>query len=326
MEKLLIRLVIAGLAALAVACAQDPAPLQPTAAPADALADANSAAETAAEIAEVVAPLPACNGSPLLCDRPLDQVAFAAAHNAMSAADAGWALPNHPHGMIQQLEDGIRAFLIDLHTYDVEDGVMPMGETALCHGYCVLGAEKWSDAATKINTWLTVHPREVLVFIIEDAVAVAKIQEGLGAGGLLPRVYAHPPGQGWPTLNQLIAQEKRVVVMTQSSPKPNAPAWQHGYHDVLFDNPYAAEKVGDFSCEVLRGSSTHALALLNHFLTKGLESHQTLSAVANTQAELGAHAEKCRKQWGRQINFVAVDWYTTGAVLNVVRQLNGLPN
>lgn len=287
--------------------------------------DASGTGPADAADAELPVASLACNGSPLLCDRPLDQVAFAAAHNAMSAADAGWALPNHPHGMVQQLDAGIRAFLIDLHAYDVDDGVMAKGETALCHGYCVLGAEPWSAAATKIRAWLDAHPREVIAFMIEDYVPVEKIAEGLTTAGLLARVYAHPPGQGWPTLNQLITIDKRVIVMTQSAPKAQAPAWQHGYHDILFDNPYAAEKVQDFSCDVLRGKPTHALSQLNHFLTKGLESHQGLSDLANTQAVLGAQAENCRKQWGRQVNFVAVDWYTTGAVLEVVRQLNGLP-
>lgn len=320
------RLVILAITLLA-ACETDARPPLADAVDSDVAdqPDADAAGPDDGAAIELPAAPQACNGSPLLCNRPLDQVAFAAAHNAMSAADAGWALPNHPHGMLAQLDAGIRAFLIDLHSYDVEDGVMPVGETALCHGYCVLGAEKWRDAVAKINGWLTVHPREVLVFIIEDAVPVAQIEEGLSAGGLLPRVYAHPAGQGWPTLKQLIAQEKRVIVMTESSPKAQAPAWQHGYHDILFDNPYAAEKVEDFSCDVLRGKGTHALALLNHFLTKGLEGHQGLSDQANTQELLGAHAEKCRNQWGRQVNFVAVDWYTSGAVLDVVRQLNGLP-
>lgn len=266
-----------------------------------------------------------CNGSPLLCDRPLDQVAFAAAHNAMSAADASWALPNHPHGMVKQLDFGIRAFLIDLHSYDVEDGVMAKGETALCHGYCMLGAQKWSDATAEINAWLTQHPREVIAFMIEDYVPIEKVADGLASAGMLQRVYAHPVGQGWPTLNQLIAKDKRVVLMTQSAPKAGAPPWQHGYHDILFDNPYAAEKVGDFSCAVLRGSPGHGLSQLNHFLTVGLQHHQGLSEQANTLQVLGGQAQKCRKQWGRQVNFVAVDWYTAGALLQVVQELNGLP-
>lgn len=269
-------------------------------------------------------PPPSCNGSPLLCDRPLDQVAFAASHNAMSAADEGWGFANQPHGMIRQLDDGIRALLIDLHPYDLDDGKMPIGETALCHGFCALGSLRWSEATAQIAGWMAKNPRELLVFVVEDHVPVAAIGSGLEQAGLINRVYAHPPGAAWPSLGQLIEQGKTLVVMTESSPQPGAPPWQHGYHDILFDNPYAAEKVQDFSCEVLRGKPGHALALVNHFLTKGLEKHDALAKLANTEEVLWWHVDNCRKLWKHQINFVAVDWYTTGPLFSVVRRLNGL--
>jgi hypothetical protein len=57
-----------------------------------------------------------CNGAPALCDRPLDEVVFAATHNSYAAADEpGWFFANQRFGIEQQLRDGIRAFLIDIH-------------------------------------------------------------------------------------------------------------------------------------------------------------------------------------------------------------------
>ena len=57
-----------------------------------------------------------CNGSAALCDRPLDQVVLAGAHNAMSAADyPGWMFPNQEAGMAEQMRHGIRALLFDVH-------------------------------------------------------------------------------------------------------------------------------------------------------------------------------------------------------------------
>ena len=58
----------------------------------------------------------ACNGYPELCHKRLDQITFPATHNAMSAAaEPGWFLPNQRYGIIRQLDDGIRALLIDTH-------------------------------------------------------------------------------------------------------------------------------------------------------------------------------------------------------------------
>jgi len=57
-----------------------------------------------------------CNGSRDLCDRPLDQVAFASTHNAMSAAtNPGWLFAQQEKGLGAQLNDGIRGLFIDAH-------------------------------------------------------------------------------------------------------------------------------------------------------------------------------------------------------------------
>ena len=69
-----------------------------------------------------------CNGHAELCDRPFDQVAFAGAHNAMSNSDDGWLLPNQEHDLENQLDQGVRVFLIDTHDWQ--------GSTWLCHEYC----------------------------------------------------------------------------------------------------------------------------------------------------------------------------------------------
>lgn len=58
--------------------------------------------------------LSGCNGFTQLCDRPYNDVAYPAAHNAMSAADEpGWYLAEQPTGLIGQLNAGIRVMLID---------------------------------------------------------------------------------------------------------------------------------------------------------------------------------------------------------------------
>jgi hypothetical protein len=62
-----------------------------------------------------------CNGYAQLCNRPLDQVAFAGTHNSMSAADSpGWYIANQDRDVGEQLQDGIRLFKISTH-YGVQD-------------------------------------------------------------------------------------------------------------------------------------------------------------------------------------------------------------
>ena len=55
-----------------------------------------------------------CNGHVELCDRPYDEVAYPATHNAMAAAsEPGWFFAEQPDGIVAQLDHGIRVLLID---------------------------------------------------------------------------------------------------------------------------------------------------------------------------------------------------------------------
>jgi len=58
----------------------------------------------------------ACNGAAALCDRRLDEVTLAGTHNAMASADVPtWLFPQQERGIAAQLEDGVRALLLDVH-------------------------------------------------------------------------------------------------------------------------------------------------------------------------------------------------------------------
>lgn len=57
-----------------------------------------------------------CNGSRDLCDRPLDEVAIVATHNAMSAVtNEDWLFGQQDAGLPEQLREGVRGLLIDAH-------------------------------------------------------------------------------------------------------------------------------------------------------------------------------------------------------------------
>ena len=68
-----------------------------------------------------------CNGSADLCGRRLDQVAFAASHNSMSAAASpGWIFAQNRYGIADQLQFGIRGFLVKTH-YGSSTGITVTG-------------------------------------------------------------------------------------------------------------------------------------------------------------------------------------------------------
>ena len=196
-----------------------------------------------------------CNGSAALCDRPVDQVVFPGAHNAMSAADfPGWLMPNQEVGMAGQLRHGIRALLFDVHNgipvagrvktvledepgsrakfeqavgaegiaaaMRIRDRLVgpPEGPKApyLCHGFCELGARPLADALREVRDFLVEHPGEVLLVVIEDYVPPDDVAKAFDESGLSAYVYRGKPGPPWPTLRQLIESDQRVVVSAEN--------------------------------------------------------------------------------------------------------------
>jgi hypothetical protein len=62
-----------------------------------------------------------CNGSAELCGRRLNEVVFPGTHNSFAASEEpGWYFANQRYGITRQLDDGIRALLLDIH-YGVYD-------------------------------------------------------------------------------------------------------------------------------------------------------------------------------------------------------------
>ena len=263
-----------------------------------------------------------CNGSAALCDRTFDTVTLAGTHNSMSNEDEGWSIPNQRHGLGEQLDDGVRAMLIDSHDWD--DG---SGTTApyLCHGYCELGAIPLVDALTTVRTFLDDHPGEVMAFIVEDYVTVDETVDAFDAADVTRLTYTATPGQldgsePWPTLGAMIADDQRLLVTSENQGPP--PDWYQHAWDLYVDTPYSFTSVDDFTCDVNRGSADSPLFLLNHWLEDPV-SRDDLAAEANTWDVLYGRATECAAAFGRNPNIVAVDWYDEGALFDVVDALNG---
>lgn len=262
-----------------------------------------------------------CNGRADLCDRRLDQVAFAATHNAMAAAEWQFFLPNQPHGLLPQLDAGIRGMLLDIHLPGEYVTDVPADRAQLCHANCLLGKRDLATELVAIGQWLDAHPNEVLVWILEDSAPIERIDAALNEANFVSRCAVLTKGQPLPTLRQLITAGTQVVVMLESG-REDFP-WAHSYAGWAQDNPYSAETVADFACTRLRGSAGNPILNINHFLTTNdLTSREQLSTTANAQDVLFAHVLQCQKDFGQLPNLVSVDWYTTGALFALVDALN----
>jgi hypothetical protein len=310
--------------------------------------DAQSAAE------EIVT----CNGHEALCDRRLDEISFATSHNASSAADDGYLMANHVDGIPAQLRRGYHGFQLDaflgtrrgnrvytdltdvqIESFtteigsDLVDRALQLREIVgpptdpdrqtlyLCHAACELGATEASDAFDAMAAYLRTHPHDVLVWIVEDYAPVDRLKRGLAEAGLLDQRYVLDPDR-LPTLRQMIAADRRLVVMLEN--QDGGPAMPNGYEDgVLQETPFsfpdAAALADPASCDDLRGVDTAPLFLLNHWVTP---ASVTATAEVNSLEFLDERARRCQAERRLLPNFVAVDFTSLGDTIEVVDALN----
>jgi hypothetical protein len=301
---------------------------------------------------------PGCNGSVLLCDRPLDQVAFATTHNSMAAAEDGFSFNYQTVGMVPQLDDGYRGFLIDAYfgiesdelvvtdrgpvtaeerqelVNDVGEGAVASAEALreslvtsgsergvyLCHSFCEVGAISMIDEMKRVREWLDANPREVIVLVIQDEGPTEQdIEDVFEASGLTSYLHSQPLAEPWPTLQEMIESGRRVWVSAEN--RSGEEAWYHDAFTFIQDTPYSQPDKESFTCELLRGDPDSPLFLVNHWLSP---ASPTSADEVNARAVLEARLEQCDDQRGPFVNMVAVDFSDRGDVVAFVAEINGV--
>lgn len=303
----------------------------------------------------------ACNGHPELCGRRLDQVAFAATHNAMAAGDiAGWMFPNQEKGIETQLRDGIRGFLVDVHygvpmaehvktVLEDETANMKVYEDALgkeavdaalrirarlegeptgpqqvylAHGFCELGARPFVDALEGMREFLVENPGEIVFIVIQDeGVAPQDVAECFEKSGLIRFVYQGAVTPPWPTLGELVAGNQRVLVFAEHDSE--GVSWYHPAYEVFQETPYRFLDPSEFSNKPNRGGTGGSLLLMNHWIETTPAPKPSNAEIVNAYDVLYKRAAACRRERNMMPTLVAVDFYRTGDLLRVVDALNG---
>lgn len=302
-----------------------------------------------------------CNGFAKLCNRRLDQLVFAGAHNAMSNAEIpGWLFPHQNHALARQLEDGVRTLLIDVHygvpaeqhiitDFDREGGSVDKIRGALgpdatdaavrirnrflghetgasglyfCHGFCELGAYPVGPTLKSIQEYMVTHPGEVVVIVVEDYVAPQDLAVAFQDAGLLDLIYTGALTRPFPTLRDLIDWGQRLVVFIESG-RHGVP-WLRPAWESMQETPYTFHKPADFSCRPNRGPATAPFFQINNWIETTPAPRPSNAEIVNSYNALLARARECRQERGRLPNILAVDFYDVGDLFRVVNTLNGV--
>ena len=305
--------------------------------------------------------LPAtCNGLRALCDRRLNEVVFPGTHNSMSASDEpGWLFANQRRSIPEQLDDGIRLFLIDAHWGVPTNGrirtdlqaegssrnrvAKTLGPEAvrtaerlagrvgagnltgarqvwLCHSLCELGATKMSETLDVYREWLDDHPGELLVLFIEPGVPSWAVELQFKRAGLLGRIARPRHDRPLPTLGTLLERGRQLVVLGEDD-TGGLPWYLDGFSWVQ-DTPLGEESTT--SCAESRGEPDSPIFMINHWVD-GFPPRPSANARVNSKEKILARARRCERRRDVRPSYIAVDHEDLGGIVAAARELNEEP-
>ena len=205
----------------------------------------------------------------------------------------------------------------------------------------------------EIKAWMDSNPHDVVTLLLvnSDDFTASEIHQQFVTANLSTYGYVPPqntaPMQTWPTLQSLIANNTRLVTFIadidpSTTAAANAPYLLNEF-TFVFENPFDVTSATNFSCTANRPAqfdgntaaavSSGRLSLVNHFLDLqeafGIELPDIANAKltnANSGAvgNLGASASQCAQTFGKQPNFLLVDFFDQGPAITTVDKINGI--
>lgn len=224
-----------------------------------------------------------CNNSPNLCDRAYNNITHLGAHDSpfvRNQSNDFTPTGDEFFNSIDALDAGVRLLSGQIHKVNPNEGPT---EYHLCHTNCNLyDAGKVSDWLTGLNSWLDRNPNDVITILLVNSDNLDALTLGPIFTDTRIDQRAYQPNDttkatsDWPTLSDMIRQDKRLVAFIASlDPTRNQAApYLLDEFTFIFENPYDYSDPTTFSCDPDRPStfggnasaalSTERMPFMNH--------------------------------------------------------------
>lgn len=260
-----------------------------------------------------------------------DEVVWLTSHNAfVNPEDAKWSPKNQSRSLQYQLDNGVTAFMLDVHSFE--------GDVFMCHGSCdgkpdlpfrIPGVHEKMQLLPylkTINAYLNKHPDAFLTISLEDRVKgpeKEKLYKYFRDSGLDKKIF-NPyawdvTNKGWPRLDALKKDGKRLFVLSDSRDRKDfGIAFVEDFTAENYWSLGKSETAGlDYNCKPRWGGDVgklnrihknfQYLVVMNHFRDI---PDSNLSRKDNTWDRLWKRInENCLKEYQRRPNFLAVDHF-----------------
>jgi hypothetical protein len=302
-----------------------------------------------------------CEGATALCERRLNEVVFAGTHNSFAAsAEPGWHFANQTYGIARQLDDGIRALLIDVHfgVYDPATGRVRTDLRAEGSDRNKVAAQVPARAlrvADRVAGHVgvgTLHgtPEPYLCHTLcelgaeplnRELEVIKRFLERQPDQVVIVIVEDYVPPNTIERAFEQTGLTRYVATLDRRAPLPTlgeliargqrlvvfaeeqggSPAWYMPAFSFIQDTPLGATRPDRLSCERYRGEADSPLLLINYWIPPFPPS-ATLNAGIGRAAFLRRHVERCLRKRDFKGAIVAVDFYQRTSVVDVAKEIN----
>ncbi len=260
-----------------------------------------------------------CNGCQSLCSKRYNEVSYLTTHNAYNSEEDGFKLPNQKWNITTQLKAGVRALMIDVYAES--------GQLEVYHGFKILGSKPFVDILKEIKVFMDENENEVVTIILECYASFDLIKDCFEKSGLSKYLYTKTVNEEWETLEQMIINNTRLVVLSDKNDAKTGQEWYHYIWDYAVETHYSNNKKEDLSSDFNRGSDSleiKDLFILNHFLTTSVTGvgRPKKSKEINANPYFIERVKEFQLETGKFPNFITVDFYELGNCLEVVDMIN----
>ncbi|XP_026394585.1 PI-PLC X domain-containing protein At5g67130-like isoform X2 [Papaver somniferum] len=206
---------------------------------------------------------------------------------------------NQQDSITSQLNNGVRGLMLDM--YDFNNDIW------LCHSfggkcYNFTAFQPAINVLKEIQVFLDANPSEIITIFIEDYVASPQgLTKVFDAAGL--RKYWFPVsrmpknGEDWPTVDDMVQKNQRLVVFTSKSAKEASEDGDGGLKAGSCPNRAESSPMS---------TKTRSLVLQNYFP----DNPDLVQACKYNSAPLISMLKTCGEAAGNRVpNFIAVDFY-----------------
>ncbi|KAI4314976.1 hypothetical protein L6164_027830 [Bauhinia variegata] len=250
---------------------------------------------------------------------PFNRYSWLTTHNSFALAGARSATGsylvapmNQEDTVTSQLNNGVRGFMLDMYDFQNEVWLCHSAQSQ-CYKFTAFLPAK--DVLRDIQAFLEKNPSEIVTIFIEDYVTssqgLTKVFQDSGLTKYMLPVSRMPKnGEDWPTVDDMVQNNQRLVVFTSKESKESSEgiAYQRRY---VVENQYGDGGMKAGSCPNRAESSamntkSRSLVLVNYFR----EAPNRTQSCADNSVPLVNMINTCQEAAGKRWpNFIAVDYY-----------------